>query len=763
MGIPLWKKGFIAKLAELGFAVTGEFTGTAFGLYIDVNSVIHKATQYLEIDGLDEETTQNCCELIIYLVVQIVNHYKPKGMVYLAVDGVVPMTKIQQQRERRYESAMVSPKDAYTGSFITPGTLFMERLDKHFKKLVHEKGIFDMHVDNIIYSSYLVPGEGEHKIMDYLRSKTFQVEQGAHIIYGNDADLVLLALGYDGAALYVADNTVPLKSNRVLVTEYLLETRKREAEINIDTIRRALQSILATEIVEDFVKKHLRVGKKPVDLRDILEPELGSDKARRFIDKYADSAVRQTPDTVEAATVELVKLYGNVYIRDFIFLCTLMGNDFLPRSPVLSCVTEDIPFIFDLIVKEQGILRNGLMKNAPGLFKRIADRETFSISTPVSLGNLREKSLDKVVYKGKKVDRAEESFYKFPSPIMRAIVDPSDTNNDAIFRTLWYNKCFRANPNKRHLHVLAGMCTSYIRGMYWVYNYYIYGQERVTWLWYYPYHYAPLFIDLYKTVIGSRHIRKYSRLYNVDPLKDENRYEIPHQLISVMPWQVSRYVPEDLRVRMYSSRSPLQYMLPLAVIVDTEFAEVKHQSKVLVPNAEFYEVMFKLSKMHFKPIFLRTFEGGIHQNMEAPRKEDRDRRSSLFKERREAGRGRGVNTKPGEDTRRPFNKSLPPFNRGGSWQEPKSAPVYGRDIKKIEDVKKPKVSGVSVPTIKRPTFGSTVIRKEEVTKQPVLDSSSTKGSNALSLNDIMLSASAASSSSAANKSTRQILGAGSKK
>lgn len=50
----------------------------------------------------------------------------------------------------------------------------------------------------VYYSGVTVPGEGEHKILDFIRSlkksATFSPDL-AHLIHGNDADLVMLCFG----------------------------------------------------------------------------------------------------------------------------------------------------------------------------------------------------------------------------------------------------------------------------------------------------------------------------------------------------------------------------------------------------------------------------------------------------------------------------------------------------------------------------------------------------------------------------------------
>ena len=105
---------------------------------------------------------------------------KPKK-VLLAVDGVVPMAKIRQQRVRRFKSVWLRKGSSWDTNAITPGTEFMDKLGIMLKGM--NKSWIVSGVDE--------EGEGEHKIMDFIRNHELK---GKVVVYGLDADLILLSM-----------------------------------------------------------------------------------------------------------------------------------------------------------------------------------------------------------------------------------------------------------------------------------------------------------------------------------------------------------------------------------------------------------------------------------------------------------------------------------------------------------------------------------------------------------------------------------------
>ena len=164
--------------------------------YLDMNGIIHPAT-HGNADGelifLDE--TAMFKKIFLY-VDRLYKLVQPGKTLYLAVDGVAPRAKMNQQRSRRFRSAKEAEQlaaeilardgklpdnaDRFDSNCITPGTDFMLKLSLALQKWVQYKQQTDefwrYHGADVIVSGPDVPGEGEHKVMDFLREgKTLQV------------------------------------------------------------------------------------------------------------------------------------------------------------------------------------------------------------------------------------------------------------------------------------------------------------------------------------------------------------------------------------------------------------------------------------------------------------------------------------------------------------------------------------------------------------------------------------------------------------
>lgn len=192
MGIPSYYKKLKDSVKGLVFKEKNTKTE---GLYFDFNCLVYHV---LHTDAVRPypghegrlQWENNLIEEVIKYVLKIVGLIQPTQEVFIAVDGVVPFAKMKQQRLRRFKSSASAAEDKWDRNAITPGTYFMERLGARLNKLGEERSKNSIKWTVQDASS---PGEGEQKIMAYLREKPVETLQDI-VIYGLDADLIVLSL-----------------------------------------------------------------------------------------------------------------------------------------------------------------------------------------------------------------------------------------------------------------------------------------------------------------------------------------------------------------------------------------------------------------------------------------------------------------------------------------------------------------------------------------------------------------------------------------
>ena len=82
---------------------------------------------------------------------------------------------------------------------ITPGTEFMARLSNYLQNEFNNNNFYG-NID-IIFSNSNVPGEGEHKIFEYIRENNN--DNLIDVVYGLDADLIMLSLAAKKNNIYL--------------------------------------------------------------------------------------------------------------------------------------------------------------------------------------------------------------------------------------------------------------------------------------------------------------------------------------------------------------------------------------------------------------------------------------------------------------------------------------------------------------------------------------------------------------------------------
>jgi 5'-3' exoribonuclease 2 len=260
---------------------------------------------------------------------------RPRKVLYMAIDGVAPRAKMNQQRARRFNSArdrsqtaeameklkeewrqagLEVPEDlpeAWDSNVITPGTPFMARLSQclHFYialRLHHNPAWRSL---KVVFSDAKCPGEGEHKIMAFIRLQRAQPGYDVntvHCLYGMDADLIMLGLASHDPYFLIVREKIDFEAKKCQICgqngHFAFECRG-EAK----TMLGAFDDQARTEKrkVAEFQFLHVNI------LREYLARDL---------------YVEHVPHGYD---------FENA-VDDFVFLCFFVGNDFLPHLPSLA-------------------------------------------------------------------------------------------------------------------------------------------------------------------------------------------------------------------------------------------------------------------------------------------------------------------------------------------------------------------------------------------------------------------------------------------
>ncbi|KAJ2499449.1 hypothetical protein GGH96_003514 [Coemansia sp. RSA 1972] len=232
-------------------------------LFVDLNSTIHTSAR---------QSNGNMASVLL-AIDRVVKQVQPQHLLFLAIDGVPPRLKerLQRQRRSRPEPYMADSADAFSAYFVTPGTAWMRQLETKLAEYIKEKRQTDQEWAGlrVVLSGSRDPGEGEQKIMAYVR-RLPRHSWDHHVVWSNDADSVLLAL---------ATHT----PNITVVSQRWLGTAPSYTIVDVDTLRthiierytpvEARSWMSSSRIVDDLVFMTFLVG------NDFLPPLLSGQLA----------------------------------------------------------------------------------------------------------------------------------------------------------------------------------------------------------------------------------------------------------------------------------------------------------------------------------------------------------------------------------------------------------------------------------------------------------------------------------------------------
>lgn len=256
-------------------------------------------------------------------------------------------------------------EDTFDPNCITPGTAFMTELTAG---LVHfTQRMVDSHPLwqglKVIVSGADVPGEGEHKILEFLRCKkaasmlagSAPAKPLKHCIYGLDADLVLLGLATHEPHVVLLREATGRRPGRTLgstaLTVWALAEKPRTGGgPPLSKAAAGKAAFWGQEETGGCLPRGLRPrGAVSYEylwismLREYLDVEFRAALTEHSVSTVsgeASIAPRESGDVPWEATYDLERC-----IDDFVLLVTLVGNDFLPALPGFRIDNGDLDSI----------------------------------------------------------------------------------------------------------------------------------------------------------------------------------------------------------------------------------------------------------------------------------------------------------------------------------------------------------------------------------------------------------------------------------
>jgi len=542
MGVPGFFLWFLKKYKNKNFILKKEHVinnEIEFdSLLIDTNCLLHpqcfkvlaENTKATDMEDLERKMLNGCIEYLKH----IIEYVDPKKEIYIAIDGVAPVAKIKQQRQRRFKS--VNDRNLFdnikkkhnkeittfwNNSAITPGTEFMKKITDRIIKFCKES----KYKCKIYFSTANTPSEGEHKLLQHIKDCNNDYK---YVIYGLDADLIFLAL---------ASN----KDNIHLLRE-AQEFGRGKDNANTNEL-----NFVSIDVLKECVLD---------EINDILYDE--------FVER---------------------KLDKESIMRDFIFICYFLGNDFLPHIPSIDIKCYDKKCVNGLDLLLQGYANT--YDNMEEYLISIDENKNVSFNTTFLQMFLEylssfEEEFFQNMYKSKKRfykkdfnDPYEKEKYKIENLQFKVKDDiklGKDGPDDYKFR--YYQKYYFTEVNQKEQVKFASF--KYIEGLLWVANYYF--NKCPSWQWYYPYDHAPFISDLADNF----------KRFNIDEIKFElgkPLYPI-EQLLCVLPKQSDYLIPKEHRWLMNNIKSPLIHLYPDDFEIDLLYKTKYWQGIPLLPDLE---------------------------------------------------------------------------------------------------------------------------------------------------------------------------------
>jgi 5'-3' exonuclease len=535
--------------------------------YLDMNGIIHQCTHPNDNSFaiLDVETMYDSIFAYTERLFRIVG---PRKLMYLAIDGVAPRAKMNQQRARRFRSAKDAERSMleaiargdeipsgtpFDSNCITPGTQFMTELSVRFQSWIDEKMKSDpawQQGCTVVFSGSEVPGEGEHKLVDYIRKWRQSDDYSPnirHCMYGLDADLLML-----GLVAHVPHFT--LIREKMKFHKGGRKVPKMRGSNNDANEFHLLEIALLRDML------FLEFTRPSGDAKNaMVRPQVGPNEADRVavaLSEQRKNPDRTVPDDAGANNLKKPPFKCDAFriADDFVFMCMLVGNDFLPNLPHLDIAEGALNLMFRVYKSKINVWRGYLTDQ----HRLHPDR-------------LQDFLLE--------IADGERHYFA-----ARSFDDGVPEYKTAAYRRAYYQLKFGFDADtpegQARVHDLRRI---HLEGLHWCLQYYHQGVP--SWNWFYPDFYGPLSSDM----VDLRSVRIVFR-------KGQPFSPIT-QLMAVLPPHSAQFLPKPMRDLMIDPLSPVVDFYPPEFQVDPNGKRNSWEAVVIIPFIDEKRLLSQISEI----------------------------------------------------------------------------------------------------------------------------------------------------------------------
>jgi len=558
-------------------------------LYLDCNSIIYDILNNNK--NLNSQIYNNDINItIINQVLEKIEYYidfiKPRKSVFIAFDGVAPFAKIKQQKQRRFKSyyqnriienirqnnnqeiknneekivEIENLWNNWSSINITPGTNFMNLLNKECKNYFNKNFVNKHKLKTLYLSGSNIVGEGEHKIFNFIRKNYEKYKEENILIYGLDADLIMLCL-----------NLINICPNLYLYREtpHFIQNLNN----NLNKEDNYVLSIL--DLSYELIIKLSNLNEEQLNKEYLNKEHLNKEQLIEFI------------------------INNFNIIQDYIFLCFMLGNDFMPHFPSLNIRTKGI----DNLLKCYNIYLNSSINNNNyniesnndvnidmNLYnnKRLINSSFFKKDKEQEQQQQQQQQQEQQQNKNKNKNNNNNiinwnNFYSFlyilslkeyeliiyehklRNSIENKYKNRTDVDEEQKFNNLpiyerniekyinpykvnwefrYYKSLFKINYNNKNQ--IFEIILNYLEGLEWNFKYY--NGLNIDWRWSYKYYYPPLLCDLYslfpKRLLNNKNIGNIGNIKNIENININPVSELV-QLCYVLPRKNLDLLPQN--------------------------------------------------------------------------------------------------------------------------------------------------------------------------------------------------------------------------